>query len=335
LTQKDPATEREQLEQAVAHLEDQRSILGDAVVDAALASLHEKLGKLGQQAPVSPAAGERRVVTVLFCDVAESTSLAEGMDPEAWADIMNTGFEYLIAPVKQYGGTVANLMGDAILAFFGAPIAHEDDPQRAVLAGLTIVESIKPFREKLRSKKGITFNVRVGINTGLAVVGDVGLKEAAEYTAMGDAVNVAARMEQTAQPGTVQITQDTYALVSPLFEVEVLGGISVKGKSKPVPAYKVLAPKVKPGHLRGLAGHGISSPLIGRENELEVARDTVNRLLEGEGGILTIFGEAGIGKSRLLADLRRSLILPGGTNASNVSQILALPGDPTQLCRHH
>ena len=130
-------TERKQLEQAIAHLENQRAILGDAAVEAALAGLRQKLAALtsAQETRVSSSTGERRVVTILFCDVKGSTAMAEKLDPEEWAGIMNRAFEHLIAPVHRRGGTVARLMGDAIMAFFGAPVAHEDDPQRAVLAG--------------------------------------------------------------------------------------------------------------------------------------------------------------------------------------------------------
>ena len=154
------------------------------------------------------------MVTMLFCDVRGSTAMAEELDPEDWTDVMNEAFEHLIAPVVRYEGTVARLMGDAILAFFGAPTAHEDDPQRAVMAGLEIVSSVTALREKLARERGLDLNVRVGINTGPVVVGDVGSELKQEYSAMGDAVNVAARMEQTAEPGTVQITEDTYRLVT-------------------------------------------------------------------------------------------------------------------------
>ncbi len=308
--------ERKELEQGIAQLEAQRESLGDATVDAALAGLYQKLSELDSSETIARAAapknehvGERRVVSVLFCDVTGSTALAEGMDPEAWTEIMKAAFEYLIEPVERYGGTVARLMGDAILAFFGAPTAHEDDPQRAVSAGLAIVESISPYREKLRREKGLDFNVRVGINTGLAVVGEVGSEAAGEYTAMGDAVNLAARMEQTAAPGTVQIAQDTFALVAPLFDFKELGGISVKGKREPVLAYQVLGSKAEPGSLRGLTDQGLSSPLVGREGEFESAQNAVDQLLAGQGGILAILGEAGIGKSRLLAELHNSLAI--------------------------
>jgi class 3 adenylate cyclase len=189
--------------------------------------------------------GERRTVTVLFCDVAGSTAMAEQLDPEEWAEIMNDAFGYLTGPVERYGGTVARLMGDAILAFFGAPTAHEDDPQRAVLAGLDILDGVAPFREEIKKEYGLDFNVRIGINTGPVVVGEVGSEFAGEYTAMGDAVNVAARMEQTAQPGSVQVAENTHALTAPLFDFETLPSIAVKGKSEPVATFRVLGSKAE------------------------------------------------------------------------------------------
>src|SRR5512147_1721107 len=159
--------------------------------------------------------GERRVITMLFCDVKGSTAAAEKVDPETWTDIINGIFEFMIRPVYKYEGTVPRLMGDAILAFFGAPIAHEDDPQRAVLAALEIQEGIKQYAEEIRLKHGIEVGLRVRINTGLVVVGAIGSDLRMEYTAIGDAINLAARMEQTAEPGTVQIAEATYKLIAP------------------------------------------------------------------------------------------------------------------------
>jgi class 3 adenylate cyclase/tetratricopeptide (TPR) repeat protein len=239
---------------------------------------------------------------VLFCDVTGSTAMAEQLDPEEWADIMNEAFEYLTGPVYRYEGTVARLMGDAILAFFGAPTSHEDDPQRAVLAGLDIVSSIAPFREQIKQEYGFDFDVRMGINTGPVVVGDVGSAQASEYTAMGDAVNVAARMEQTATPGTVQIAESTYNLIAPLFDFESLGGVEVKGKNEPVPSYRALNPKVEPGRLRGI--EGLDSPLVGRDAELATLREILDGAVQGRGHIVTLIGEAGLGKSRLMAEVR-------------------------------
>ncbi len=248
--------------------------------------------------------GERRIVTVLFCDVAGSTAMAEQLDPEEWTEVMNEAFEFLIAPVQRYEGTVARLMGDAILAFFGAPTAHEEDPQRAVMAGLEIVEGIEPFRESIKQDYGLDFDVRVGINTGPVVVGDVGTQAAGEYTAMGDAVNVASRMEQTAERGTVQISESTYALVSPLFDLDPIGSIEVKGKTEPVLSYRVTGRKAQPGRLRGI--EGLSSPVIGRSAETETLRTILDEVREGRGHVVSLMGEAGLGKSRLIEETRQS-----------------------------
>lgn len=242
--------------------------------------------------------GERRIVTILFCDVVGSTSLAEQLDPEDWAEIMDDAFDFLIEPIYRYEGTVARLMGDAILAFFGAPVAHEDDPQRAILAGLDITASIQPFREQVLAEYGMDFNVRVGINTGPVVVGQIGSDLAMEYTAMGDAVNLAARMEQTAKAGSVQIAEDTHRLVAPLFDFEALGGIEVKGKTQPVQSYRVLGKKDRPGPVRGI--QGLMSPLIGRDRESQVLVQAFDELRQGRGQIVALIGEAGLGKSRLL-----------------------------------
>ena len=253
--------------------------------------------------------GERRVVTMLFCDVKGSTAAAEQLDPEEWAEIMNGAFEQLIAPVYRYEGTLARLLGDAILAFFGAPIGHEDDPQRAVLAGLEILQAIGPYRESVQKRWGIEFDVRVGINTGLVVVGEVGSDLRLEYTALGDAVNLAARMEQTAKPGTVRITDNTQRLIAPLFDFEDLGNIEVKGKAEPVQTFRVLASKMQPGRLRGI--EGLESPLVGRERELSLLRDAVGSVREGRGQIVSLMAEAGLGKSRLVAEIRHSLETEG------------------------
>ncbi len=245
--------------------------------------------------------GERRLVTVLFCDVVGSTAMAERMDPEEWAEVMNEAFGLLIAPVNRYGGTVARLLGDAVLAYFGAPVAHEDDPERAVLTALSMVESIGPFREQFRNDYGTDFDVRIGINTGRVVVGDMGGGGTEEYTVMGDAVNVAARMEQTADPGTIRIGEATQTLVAPLFDLESLGEVTVKGKTEPVSAFRVVGRKLEPGRVRGFREN---SPLVGRDREMGSLRLLLGDLRLGRGGIVSLIGDAGLGKSRLLEEAR-------------------------------
>jgi class 3 adenylate cyclase/tetratricopeptide (TPR) repeat protein len=308
-------TEREELEQAMAALDQQRTVLGDAAVEAALAGLQQRLAALDKGEPASPAlAGERRVATILFCDVKGSTAMASQLDPEDWAGIMKRAMAYLIPPVTRYDGTVARLMGDAILAFFGAPTTHEDDPQRAIRAGLEIIEGIQDLRAQLQGERGLDFNVRVGLNTGLVFVGAIGADRRVEYTAMGDTINLAARMEQTAQPGSVQITEQTFKLVEPWFEFEALGGIQVKGKSEPVVTYRVLGLKARPGRGRGLESHGLAAALVGRQPELERIEACLENLqMSGAGGIVGILGEAGLGKSRLVAEAKAfAAQRPGG-----------------------
>src|ERR671921_194122 len=260
--------------------------------------------------------GERKYVTVLFADVVDSTGLGERLDPEQVAEIMNGAFAFLNASVKKYDGTIARLLGDAILAFFGAPVAHEDDAERAVRAGLDIQAAAREYAEEVRRNYGIDFAVRVGINTGLAVLAAMGGEIRTEYTAMGDTTNVAARLQSAAEPGSVLISADTYHLVKQLFELRPRGGAMVKGKSAPIVTYEVLSPRVVPGKVRGL--EGLVSPLVGRAAEFKLVNDKLNEVREGRGAFVAVIGEAGLGKSRLLAEI--------GESAKSGSQVAWLEG---------
>jgi len=246
-------------------------------------------------------AGERKIVTVLFLDVVGSTALAENMDPEDWTLIMNRAFDKL-SPViiTKYEGAIARLLGDAILAFFGAPIAHEDDPVRAVKAALELLETSRVFAEEVRAQHGIEFAVRIGLNTGPVVVGDVGSTLKFEYTAMGDAVNLAARMQAAARPMTALISENTYRFVAPIFDVADLGLIEVKGKAEPVRVYEVQKQKAHQGRLRGLAG--LESPMVGRNTELSTLMQLSAAVGAGLGRSGVVIGEPGLGKSRLIAE---------------------------------
>src|ERR687889_2858916 len=247
--------------------------------------------------------GERKYVTVLFADVVDSTGLGERLDPELGAEIMNEAFGFLNASVKKYEGTVARLLGDAILAFFGAPVAHEDDAERAVRAGLDIQAAAREYALVTRRDYGVDFGVRVGINTGLAVLAAVGDEIRTEYTAMGDTTNVAARLQSAAEPGTVLISADTYHLVKELFAFKARGATMVKGKSTPIETYEVLAPRDVPGKVRGLEGEGLASPLVGRAAEFRLVHDKLEEVArEGHGAFVAVVGEAGLGKSRLMAE---------------------------------
>jgi ABC-type oligopeptide transport system substrate-binding subunit/class 3 adenylate cyclase/ribosomal protein L40E len=247
-------------------------------------------------------AKERRMVTILFSDVKGSTQMAENLDPEEWVEIMEGAFDVLIAPVYRHEGTLARLMGDAILAFFGAPIAHEDDPERACRAALEIIEGAQRYAARLEEERGIRgFNVRVGINTGLVVVGEVGSDLRVEYTAMGDAVNLAARMEQNAPPGGILISHDTYRHVRGVFDVLPQEPLTVKGKAAPVQTYLVQQAKPRAFRKETRGVEGIETRMIGREAELKRLQDAFYTAMEdGERQMVTISGEAGVGKSRLL-----------------------------------
>ncbi len=261
----------------------------------------ETLSKLQSARAGRAMAGERRTVTMLFADIKGSTSAAEGLDPEEWADLVNAAFERLIEPIYRYEGTLARLLGDAVLAFFGAPIAHDDDPIRAIRAGLDIIDGMAECRDEILERHGVPIDVRVGINTGLVVVGEVGSDLRVEYTALGDAINVAARMEQTAEPGTVQVSGHTLSLTQGSFSAVDLGEVELKGKSQPIRTFRPTA------FLGTVSGEAIDHGFFGREVELERLVGLFERLGAGSGWIASVIGEAGLGKSALLREWERHI----------------------------
>jgi class 3 adenylate cyclase len=248
--------------------------------------------------------GERKPVTALFVDVVGSTQLAEQIDPEDWTVIINEAFDLMSRAVFRYEGTIAQLQGDGLLAFFGAPIAHEDDPERAIFAALDMLESIEEFARQLKQTQGIEFHIRAGVNSGPVMVGNVGSDLRYEYTALGDAVNVAARMQTAAQPGTIVITEMTRRLTGDNFELEDLGAIAVKGKAEPVHAFRVLGRKAAPARRRGLDSVGLDSPMVGRDEPLARLLEQLEIVRDERGRVAFVVGEPGIGKSRLLAELK-------------------------------
>jgi class 3 adenylate cyclase len=190
---------------------------------------------------VEPASrvGERRPVTTLFADVVGSTGLAETMDPEEWAELIGDATTTMGKVVDRYGGRVSQVLGDGILAFFGVPLAHEDDPQRAVRAGLDLIREMRTYATSPQHPEG-SLQVRVGLNTGLAVTRDVSLgASSTDYTALGDAVNVAARLQTLAEPGQVVIGDATRAELGDTAKIKPLGDLEVKGRRQPVRAYIV------------------------------------------------------------------------------------------------
>lgn len=276
---------------------------------------------------------ERRMVTMLFCDVTGSTALAEHLDPEEVLDIMNGAFEAIIPPVYHQEGTLARLMGDAILAFFGAPVAHEDDPVRAVRAGLEIIAAARAYADRLSAERGLSgFAVRVGIHTGLVVVGEVGSDLRVEYTAMGDAVNLAARMEQAAPRWGILITHDTYQHVRGRFAVALQPPLAVKGRQAPVEAYVVERALREVFKTPGRGIEGTEASMVGREAELAVLEETCRTAVTGAGcRMLMIIGEPGVGKSRLVEEFVTRLLERARDHQQNIS-LGDLEDLPAPLC---
>jgi len=270
---------------------------------------HEGLSVLQQTAPselqekmravAKQMEGERRSVTILFTDIVGSTALAEKLDPEEWRKIVTGAHESVSQAVYRYEGTIAQLLGDGVLAFFGAPVAHEDDPLRAILAALDIQHAMGEYEHMLQGYLE-SFQVRIGLNTGLVVVGSVGNNLHMEYLAIGDAVNLAARLQAAAEPGQVLISESTARLVEAAISLTPLGEISVKGRSTPVAVFQVGENRVTAASRRGFTQ--LRSPLVGREAELEALQGALQQLNAGLGGIVAITGEPGIGKSRLVEE---------------------------------
>jgi ABC-type oligopeptide transport system substrate-binding subunit/class 3 adenylate cyclase len=253
--------------------------------------------------------GERKHVTILFTDIVGSTALAEKLDPEEWREVVSGAHNVVGEVVNRYEGTIAQLLGDGVLAFFGAPQAHEDDPQRAVQAALNIQAGMRDYARKLEGYLD-GFQMRIGIHSGLVVVGQVGDDQHMEYLAIGDAVNLAARLQSAASPGGVLISETTARMVEYAFELQERGLETFKGKAEPVRVFTVLASK--PGLWSGRAQSQFSSPLVGRSSELEQLNQALEKLKIGLGQIVTVFGEAGIGKSRLALEAKEGAASSGG-----------------------
>src|SRR2546422_118484 len=184
--------------------------------------------------------GERKQVSVLFADVSGFTSISEGLDPEEVHALINRAFELMLAEIHRYEGTVNQFLGDGLMALFGAPIAHEDHAQRAAHAALAMQQTLSRYRDELQATRAIDFRVRLGLNTGLVVVGAIGDNLRMDYTAVGDTTNTAARVQQLAEPGRIAVAGATQRLIAPYFETRALGAIPLKGKSQPVAAYELV-----------------------------------------------------------------------------------------------
>ncbi|MBI4499445.1 MAG: tetratricopeptide repeat protein [Chloroflexi bacterium] len=251
----------------------------------------------------APVEDERRLVTVLFGDVSGFTAMSEKLDPEDMKTIMDNCLKGLADQVAKYDGTVDKFEGDLIMAIWGAPVAHEDDAERAVLAAWGMQEFLAKFSRDLERRRGFTLRMRIGVNTGEVIAGTVGSKRDKDYTVMGDVVNTASRFESNARPGKVMVGLKTYNLTKHLIEYEVLEPITVKGKSEPLPVFEVAGVKVDRGQRRGIAG--MESPMVGRQEELHLLVATYRQMLAShQPHRLTLVAMPGMGKSRLLTEFQ-------------------------------
>jgi class 3 adenylate cyclase/tetratricopeptide (TPR) repeat protein len=238
--------------------------------------------------------GERRHLTVLFCDLVGSTEIARHLDPEEWREIVGEYHRAAAQAIERFGGHVAQYLGDGVMAYFGYPEAHDNDAERAARAGLAILGAISKLNEHPTHPK---LSARIGIDSGAVVVG---AGAGGDADVFGDTPNIAARVQTAAAPGTVLVTADTHRLISGLFVVEDRGAQALKGIERPIQLYRVVQPSGVRGRLEAAAAARGLTPFVGREDELRLLMNRWERALDGEGQVALIIGEAGIGKSRLV-----------------------------------
>jgi class 3 adenylate cyclase/tetratricopeptide (TPR) repeat protein len=249
--------------------------------------------------------GERKQVTVLFADLKGSMELLADRDPEEARKLLDPILERMMEAVHRYEGTVNQVMGDGIMALFGAPLAHEDHAVRACYAALRMQDAVRHYSEELRHSHGIEVQIRVGLNSGQVVVGSIGNDLHMDYTAVGQSTHLAARMEQLASPGSTRITADTLALAEGYVTVKSLGPVPVKGLSEPIEMYELVGTGVARTRLQAAAQRGLSR-FVGRNAELEQLRAALEKAVHGHGQIVGVVGEPGVGKSRLFWEFTHS-----------------------------
>jgi class 3 adenylate cyclase/tetratricopeptide (TPR) repeat protein len=289
------------LRQGIEVLQTQREQLGEEVVDALIQVSERQLAEL--EGRREPPRQQRKLATILFTDIVGSTGLGQRFEADEVLDVMDAALKRLAAPVEKHGGHVTRFQGDGFKAVFGVPLAHENDPEQAVRAGLEIIEISKQIASDWEEVHGIAgFQVRVGINTGMVAAGG---ETEAEDTVMGRAVNLAARLESAAPPGGLLISHFTYQHVRGVFDMAILSPIQAKGFDASVAVY--LVKQAKPRSFRVLCRgvEGVETRMVGREAELKYLQDTLlTAMEEEEGQVVTISGEAGVGKSRLIFEFQ-------------------------------
>ena len=251
--------------------------------------------------------GERKLITVLFADVANFTAISEKLDPEDVHQIMDGCFQILMDEIHQHEGTINQFTGDGVMALFGAPVAHEDHAQRACRAALSIQKSMDAYSRKIEKERGISFRIRIGLNTGPVIVGSIGDDLRMDYTAVGDTTNLAARIQQRADSGDIWLSRETHDTIRDYFRDISLGEMSLKGKQAPESIYRLVSEKsdvrtrFEAGLLRGM------TRLVGRRAEINTLQSAFERAADGEAQVVDVVGEAGVGKSRLIFEFQKTL----------------------------
>ena len=250
--------------------------------------------------------GERKLVTVLFADVANYTAMSEKLDPEEVHQIMDGCFKILMDEIHKFDGTINQFTGDGVMAIFGAPVAHEDHPQRACFSAISIQEAISDYGERVKKDCGIEFKMRIGINSGPVIVGSIGDDLRMDYTAVGDTTNLASRIENEARPGSILVSKNTHKIARDFFEFKPIGKVEIKGKEKPQEAYELIKTGQVETRFKASIAKGLTK-FIGRKNSMPALKEPYDRVIEGSGQIVGVVGEAGVGKSRLLLEFVNQL----------------------------
>jgi adenylate cyclase len=269
-------------------------------------------------------------VTILFADLSGFTALSERLDPEEVRTFQNALFELLARTIARYDGFVEKFVGDAVLAVFGAPVAHEDDPARACHAALTMLAAGATLSQQWAGRLGRPVTLHVGIHTGPVVAGKLGAAAGSTYAVTGDAVNTTARLLASAEPGTILVSAATHGLVRHRFTFEPASELVLRGKVEPLVVHRLLGALAEPGSGRGLAGLGLATPLVGRAEELDQLLAAFDRMRHGRAQVVSVVGEAGTGKSRLIAELLARLETAGRLAGTAVRRAACSSlGEPT------
>ncbi|MGH7264044.1 MAG: adenylate/guanylate cyclase domain-containing protein, partial [Candidatus Rokuibacteriota bacterium] len=268
-------------------------------------------------APTAPES-DRRPVTVLFADVAGFTALSERLDPEDVRTFQDDLFRELSAVIEAHGGFVEKFVGDAVMATFGAPVAHEDDPERALRAALALHRAMTGVNATWEPRIGRPLALHIGVHTGPVVAGTLGAAADGAYAVTGDTVNTAARLQGAALPGHTLVARATHLLTQHAFAFEPMGDVRLKGKAEPVPVFRLLGALEAPRRRRGLEAHGLAAPLVGRDEELGRLLAAFDRVASGRAEVVSLVGEAGVGKSRLLDEFLARLATDGRLEGATV-----------------